>query len=1064
MNGDAALVSLSPRDYDAVLFDLDGVLTRTADVHAAAWKRLFDEFLERHAERTGEPFEPFDVIHDYLQHVDGKPRRQGVAAFLAARGIDVPVGRADDPEDAATQHGLARRKDRYFLEQLRRHGVETFGSSIALAEALHEHDIKTAVVSSSRNCATVLEAAGIAELFDVRVDGLDLERQDLAGKPAPDMFLEAARRLDTEPERTVVVEDAIAGVAAGRAGRFGLVIGVDRSGRSQALREAGADVVVSDLCQVQVVSKAPSAWSLVYETFDPAQERTREALCALGNGYFETRGAAPWATADGVHYPGTYIAGGYNRLRTDIAGRTVENEDLVNFPNWLSLSFRHADGDWFDLRAVRLLDYRQELDLRRGRLLRRIRFEDPAGRRSVLEERRFVSMDDMHLAGLELSITAENWSGELTVRSGIDGRVVNDGAALYKPFANLHLEPLSCGDAGDEGIHLLVCTNQSRLHVAIAARTRASIDGERIRPKVERIEEKRYIAEEIDVALEQGRRLSIEKIVALYTSRDPAISETRLAATKAISRAGTFDALADAHALAWKQLWRRYDIHLRPAGDGFPLNVPMLLRHNILHLLQAVSLNSIGLDIGVPARGWTGEAYQGHVFWDELFIFPTLTFRTPEITRSLLMYRYRRLPEARAAAARAGFAGAMFPWQSGSDGEEVTQEMNLNPRSRRWVPDNTHLQRHVGSAIAYNVWQYFQITYDMEFLQFYGAELILEIARFWGSIAHFNDERGRYEIHGVMGPDEFHDAYPGASEPGLRNNAYTNVLAVWVLRRAIDVLELLPDVRRNELTARLALGPEELERWRDISRRMFVPFHDGLISQFEGYEALEELDWDSYRRRYGNIQRLELILEAEGDSANRYKVSKQADVLMLFYLFSAEELTELLEGLGYRFDPATIPRNVEYYDARSSHGSTLSRVVHAWVLARSNRPQALMYFAEALQSDVGDIQQGTTAEGVHLGAMAGTVDLLQRVSTGIEVTGDVLRLNPALPEELCRLDFRIRYRTQTLDLRLTPQTLTIKSWERGADPIRIGYLGDVRELAGGETVTLRLDPAKGRDC
>src|SRR5690606_16914358 len=160
------------------------------------------------------------------QHVDGKPRRQGVAAFLAARGIDVPVGRADDPEDAATQHGLARRKDRYFLEQLRRHGVETFGSSIALAEALHEHDIKTAVVSSSRNCATVLEAAGIAELFDVRVDGLDLERQDLAGKPAPDMFLEAARRLDTEPERTVVVEDAIAGVAAGRAGRFGLVIGV----------------------------------------------------------------------------------------------------------------------------------------------------------------------------------------------------------------------------------------------------------------------------------------------------------------------------------------------------------------------------------------------------------------------------------------------------------------------------------------------------------------------------------------------------------------------------------------------------------------------------------------------------------------------------------------------------------------------------------------------------------------------------------------------------------------------------------------------------------------------
>src|SRR5690606_23133755 len=224
--------------------------------------------------------------------------------------------------------------------------------------------------------------------------------------------------------------------------------------------------------------------------------------------------------------------------------------------------------------------------------------------------------------------------------------------------------------------------------------------------------------------------------------------------------------------------------------------------------------------------------------------------------------------------------------------------------------------------------------------------------------------------------------------------------------------------------------------WTDIARRMFVPFHDGLISQFEGYESLEELDWERYRMRYCDIGRLELILEAVGDSANRYKVSKQADVLMLFYLFSSEELCELLEHAGYRFDPATIPANVEYYDARSSHGSTLSRVVHAWVLARSNRPRAMTYFAEALQSDVADIQRGTTREGIHLGAMAGTVDLLQRVSTGIEVAGDVLRLNPSLPEELERLDLRLRYRGHTLDLRLTRDALTVRSRDRNAPPIR----------------------------
>ncbi|MGE3978759.1 MAG: glycosyl hydrolase family 65 protein, partial [Nitrospira sp.] len=483
-----------------------------------------------------------------------------------------------------------------------------------------------------------------------------------------------------------------------------------------------------------------------------------------------------------------------------------------------------------------------------------------------------------------------------------------------------------------------------------------------------------------------------------------------------------------------------------------------LLRLNVLHLLQAVSPNSIGLDIGVPARGWTGEAYQGHIFWDEVFIFPFLNYRMPEITRSLLMYRYRRLDEARAAALDAGFRGAMFPWQSGSDGQEETQELNLNPRSQRWIPDNSYLQRHVGSAVAYNVWQYYQVTHDVEFLQSHGAELMLEIARFWASISSFNDQRGRYEIRGVMGPDEFHESYPDASTPGLNNNAYTNIMAVWVLCRAQEVLDILPDIRRAELMTQLQLTADEIARWSDISRRMYVPFHnDGIISQFEGYEQLAELDWERYRMRYDNIQRLELILEAEHDSANRYKVSKQADVLMLFYLFSSEELRELFARLDYPFEYETIPRNVVYYDARSTHGSTLSRVVHSWVLARSDRPRAMTYFAEALQSDVSDIQQGTTAEGVHLGAMAGTVDLLKRVSTGIEVTGDVLRFNPKLPEELKRLDMRIRYRGHTLDLRLTREAFTVRGRDVGQAPINLGFKNEVYELTSGSTRVFNLD-------
>lgn len=377
--------------------------------------------------------------------------------------------------------------------------------------------------------------------------------------------------------------------------------------------------------------------------------------------------------------------------------------------------------------------------------------------------------------------------------------------------------------------------------------------------------------------------------------------------------------------------------------------------------------------------------------------------------------------------------------------------------------DNTYLQRHVGSAIAYNVWQYFQVTNDLEFLQSYGAEMILDIARFWSSIATLNDARGRYEIHGVMGPDEFHDSYPNSATPGLNNNAYTNLMAVWVLCRALEVLALLSDMRRAELTTQLGLSKEELTRWEDISRRMYLPFHDdGIISQFEGYETLREFDWEDYQARYENIQRLDLILEAEHDSPNHYKLAKQADVLMLFYLFSAEELGELFARLDYPFEYQTIPRNVAYYAGRLSHGSTLCRVVCAWVLARSDRPRAMNLFAEALQSDVNDIQQGTTAEGIHLGAMAGTVDLVQRVSTGIEIKSDVLRLNPELPQEIERLDTRIRYRGQTLDLQLTHDSLTVRGRDRGSAPIALCINDMIETFVSGTTRVFQLKkkPAK----
>jgi beta-phosphoglucomutase family hydrolase len=232
------------------LFDLDGVLTQTAKLHAAAWKEMFDDFLRRRAERLGEPFRPFDAHDDYDNYVDGKPRLDGVRDFLASRGIQLPEGGPDDPPEADTIHGLGRRKNEIVLRRIAEDGVETYPGSVAFVEAARTAGLRRAVVSSSSNCRDVLASAGILDLFEEVVDGIVAEREHLRGKPHPDTFLAAARHLDVQPDAAAVFEDALAGVAAGRAGHFGYVVGVDRVGQAEALAAHGADRVVRDLAEL----------------------------------------------------------------------------------------------------------------------------------------------------------------------------------------------------------------------------------------------------------------------------------------------------------------------------------------------------------------------------------------------------------------------------------------------------------------------------------------------------------------------------------------------------------------------------------------------------------------------------------------------------------------------------------------------------------------------------------------------------------------------------------------------------------------------------------------------
>jgi trehalose/maltose hydrolase-like predicted phosphorylase len=485
--------------------------------------------------------------------------------------------------------------------------------------------------------------------------------------------------------------------------------------------------------------------------------------------------------------------------------------------------------------------------------------------------------------------------------------------------------------------------------------------------------------------------------------------------------------------------------------------VQFLLRFHISHILQTTSKHTVGLDAGVPARGLNGEAYRGHIFWDELYVYPFLNFRLPRITRELLMYRYRRLGEARAAAVEAGYRGAMYPWQSGSDGTEETQVVHLNPRSGVWEPDLSRIQRHVNAAIFYNIWHYFQATADEDFLLEYGAEMMLEIARFWASIAHFNPDRDRYEIHGVMGPDEFHEKYPGSDQPGVRNNAYTNVMVAWLMETTSTLLEMLPERRRAFLWERLGLSEEEVGIWQKMSRRMFVPFHgDGIISQFEGYEDLEELDWERYRREHGNIQRLDRILKAAGDDPDRYKLTKQADAVLLFFLFREDELRELFQRLGYPYSSDMARKNLEYYDQRTSHGSTLSFVAHAGVLANLDLQASWERYMVALESDIGDVQGGTTAEGIHLGVMSGTLDLMQRFYLGERIRDGVLQLEPRTMPNLAGLSVPLRFRGSQIEVTLDGPQVHVRALPDSFSPsARVGVGEEVAEIKPGESHTFQ---------
>jgi trehalose/maltose hydrolase-like predicted phosphorylase len=739
-----------------------------------------------------------------------------------------------------------------------------------------------------------------------------------------------------------------------------------------------------------------SEWVVGFDGYDPEDEQVREALLALGNGRMVTRSASLDARTDEHHYPGTYVAGFYNRLKgvIDEIG-PVETEELVRLPNWLPLNFRIKDGTWFALDEVEIEGYRHEVDLKAGIGRREVAFRDGEGRRSRLVERRLVSMERPQLMAVSVELTALDWSGRVEVRAGLDGNVCNNLIDRFAPYPDRHLDQPTCYPVAG-GVLLKTKTGSFGAGVALAQRVAVEGEGD------EQAEVGDWtISQHFTREVAQDRPLRVEKVVALTTSRDLATGEAGDAASRLIARAPAFAGLERGHRTAWARLWARLGLEVEEKELARPLHF------HAFHILQTLSPHFPDLDTGIPARGWHGEAYRGHIFWDELFSLPFLIPRFPEIARAHLLYRFRRLDEARAAAKEAGFRGAMYPWRSASDGREVTPRHQLNMLTQGWSKDYTYLQRHIGSIIAFNIWQYYQATADRDFLVDHGGEMMLEIARFWASRVEHDAKADRYDIRGVVGPDEYHTKYPGADRPGLDNNAFTNVTAAWTMGCTLEMFEHLPKRAQQALTEKLDLKPEEFELWEKIGRRMRVPFHgDRIISQFEGYETLKEFDPEILPEDLRD-KRLDWALEAAGESVDAYQISKQADVLTMFHMFPVEEMLSLLGRLGYEFDREALKRTSDYYLERTEHRSSLSRIVYAGALAQVEAEKSWELFEEALGTDLHTLKGEDSAEGLHLGAMGGTFDVLQRRFLGIAFREGGIRLEPALPKKLGRVRFML---------------------------------------------------------
>ncbi|MFW5960093.1 MAG: glycoside hydrolase family 65 protein, partial [Chitinivibrionales bacterium] len=715
----------------------------------------------------------------------------------------------------------------------------------------------------------------------------------------------------------------------------------------------------------------------------------------------------------------------YNKVPSKVSGRTIYNEDFVCCPDWTFTTFKINNGEWFNPEEGGIRSLEKQLDFRNGILYREMEVEDQEKRVTRIKSIRFISMKMPNAGALRYTVTPVNYSGTITIRSGLKGDIINSGVERYSQLNQHHLERVEESSENNTTL-LLVRTTESKRLIAQGALHRVMTGNKEITPEWIYSTDERYCETGCSLKTEKGQDVTLEKRCII--DADPLEGNT-IEKNDIITQRDSlpsFDKMKLDSIAEWNRIWERADIEV--AGDD---ETERISRLHTYHLCVTASFNTIGRDVSVPARGLHGEAYRGHIFWDEIYVMPFYMRNFPEIARSLIMYRVNRLEPAKEYAAEYGYKGAMFPWQSGSKGTEETQTMHLNPNSGEWGPDFSSLQRHISIAVAYNIWNYFHYTNDLEFLEKHGLEVLLEIGRFWISKTEYSNDKGRYVINKVMGPNEFHEKYPDNEEGGVNNNAYTNIMVSWLLDRCFEALDMVSSGASERVWSSIDLNEDELGKWKKIQKEMYIPIlENGIIDQYEGFCRLKEItsqQYDEYRKKYGSIQRMDRILKAEGLSPDEYQVSKQADLLMVFYLLPVDSVKDIFSRCGYELTDEMIHKNYEYYLNRTSHGSTLSFIVHSYLaLLFNDRKRSDEWFKTSLTADVKDVQGGTVKEGIHTGLMAGTIELVISAFAGLELSGTIPSFIPKLRNEWEKLAFSFMFREINYHVVIAPKSLKIK--------------------------------------